>query len=151
MIQMAAGFSSLVNGGDYYQPHLVKEVQNENGAVVESVTPVVVKKTVSENTSRLLRKYLLATVEEGTAGPAKVKGYSIGGKTGTAQKRPVEEKNYILSFIGCVPAEDPQAVIYVIIDEPNVEEQAHSTYATEFSSKIMKKILPFLGIYPETN
>ena len=151
MIQMAAGFSSLVNGGDYYQPHRVKEVQNENGAVVESVTPVVVKKTVSENTSRLLRKYLLATVEEGTAGPAKVKGYSIGGKTGTAQKRPVEEKNYILSFIGCVPAEDPQAVIYVIIDEPNVEEQAHSTYATEFSSKIMKKILPFLGIYPETN
>ncbi len=151
MIQMAAGFSSLVNGGDYYQPHLVKEVQNENGAVVESVTPVVVKKTVSENTSRLLRKYLLATVEEGTAGPAKVKGYSIGGKTGTAQKRPVEEKNYLLSFIGCVPAEDPQAVIYVIIDEPNVEEQAHSTYATEFSSKIMKKILPFLGIYPETN
>ncbi len=151
MIQMAAGFSSLVNGGDYYQPHLVKEVQNENGAVVESVTPVVVKKTVSENTSRLLRKYLLATVEEGTAGPAKVKGYSIGGKTGTAQKRPVEEKNYILSFIGCVPAEDPQAVIYVLLDEPNVEEQAHSTYATEFSSKIMKKILPFLGIYPETN
>lgn len=151
MVQMAAGFSSLVNGGDYYQPHLVKEVQNENGAVVESVTPVVVKKTVSENTSRLLRKYLLATVEEGTAGPAKVKGYSIGGKTGTAQKRPVEEKNYLLSFIGCVPAEDPQAVIYVIIDEPNVEEQAHSTYATEFASKIMKKILPFLGIYPETN
>lgn len=151
MIQMAAGFCSLVNGGDYYQPHLVKEVQNENGAVVESVTPVVVKKTVSENTSRLLRKYLLATVEEGTAGPAKVKGYSIGGKTGTAQKRPVVEKNYILSFIGCVPAEDPQAVVYVIIDEPNVEEQAHSTYATEFSSKIMKKILPFLGIYPETN
>lgn len=151
MVQMAAGFSSLVNGGDYYQPHLVKEIQNENGAVIENVTPVVVKKTVSENTSRLLRKYLLATVEEGTAGPAKVKGYSIGGKTGTAQKRPVEEKNYLLSFIGCVPAEDPQAVIYVIIDEPNVEEQAHSTYATEFASKIMKKILPFLGIYPETN
>lgn len=90
-----------------------------------------------------------ATVEEGTAAPAQVKGYSIGGKTGTAQKRPVEEKKYLVSFLGCVPAEDPQAVVYVIIDEPNVEEQAHSTYATEFASKVMKKILPFLGIYAE--
>lgn len=151
MIQMISGFSSLVNGGDYYQPHIVKEIQNESGAVVESVAPVVIKKTVSENTSRLLRKYLLATVEEGTAQPAKVNGYSIGGKTGTAEKRPVTDKNYLVSFIGCVPAEDPQAVVYVIIDEPNVEDQAHSTFATEFASKIMKKILPFLGIYPETN
>lgn len=151
MVQMIAGFSSLVNGGNYYQPHIVKEIQNENGTVVESVAPVVVRKTVSENTSSLLRKYLLATVEEGTAQPAKVKGYSIGGKTGTAEKRPVTAKKYLVSFIGCVPAENPQAVVYVIIDEPNVEDQAHSTFATEFASKIMKKILPFLGIYPETN
>ena len=149
MIQMAAGFSSLVNGGDYYQPHIVKEIQNENGAVVESVEPTVVKKTTSASTSALIRKYMKATVEEGTAAPAQVKGYSIGGKTGTAQKRPVEEKKYLVSFLGCVPAEDPQAVVYVIIDEPNVEEQAHSTYATEFASKVMKKILPFLGIYAE--
>lgn len=150
MVQMLAGFSSLVNGGNYYRPHIVKEIQNENGAVVESVNPVVVKKTVSENTSSLIRKYALATVEEGTAKPAGVKGYSIGGKTGTAQKRPVAEKNYLVSFIGCVPAENPQAVYYVIIDEPNVEEQAHSTYATELSAKIMKKVLPFLGIYPDS-
>lgn len=149
MVQMLSGFSSLVNGGDYYQPHLVKEIQNEAGVVVDRVNPVVVRKTVSDNTSQLIRKYLLATVEEGTAAPAKVKGYSIGGKTGTAEKRPVEDKKYLVSFIGCVPAEKPQAVVYVIIDEPNVEDQAHSTYATEFASKIMKRILPFLGIYSE--
>ena len=59
------------------------------------------------------------------------------------------DKKYLVSFIGCVPAEDPQAVVYVIIDEPNVEDQAHSTYATEYASKIMKKILPFLGIYSD--
>lgn len=151
MVQMLAGFSSLVNGGDYYQPHLVKEIQNESGVVVERTNPVIVRKTVSDNTSRLIRKYLQATVEDGTAAPAQVKGYSIGGKTGTAQKRPVEEKKYLVSFIGCVPAQDPQAVVYVIIDEPNVEDQAHSTYATEFASKIMKKILPFLGIYSEAS
>lgn len=149
MVQMLAGFASLVNGGDYYQPHLVKEIQNEAGVVVERVNPVIVRKTVSDNTSRLIRKYMQATVEDGTAAPAQVNGYSIGGKTGTAQKRPVEEKKYLVSFIGCVPAQDPQAVIYVIIDEPNVEDQAHSTYATEFASKIMKRILPFLGIYSE--
>lgn len=149
MVQMLSGFASLVNGGDYYQPHLVKEVQNESGAVVERVNPVVVKKTVSDHTSQLIRKYLLATVKEGTAAPAQVKGYTIGGKTGTAQKIPRADRKYLLSFIGCVPAENPQVVFYVIIDEPNVEDQAHSTYATEFSSKIMKRILPFLGIYTE--
>ena len=80
-----------------------------------------------------------------------MKGYSIGGKTGTAQKRPVSEHKYLVSFLGCVPAENPEAVVYVIIDEPHVEDQAHSTYATEFASKIMEKILPFLGIYAEND
>ncbi len=149
MVQMAAGFSSLVNGGDYYEPHIVKEIQNENGAIVKKNEPIVVKKTVSDKTSSLIRQYMKATVEEGTAAPAGVKGYSIGGKTGTAQKRPVTARKYLVSFLGCVPAENPEAVIYVIIDEPHVEDQAHSTYATEFASKIMKKILPFLGIYAE--
>ena len=142
MVQMAAGFSSLVNGGDYYEPHIVKEIQNENGAIVKKNEPIVVKKTVSDKTSSLIRQYMKATVEEGTAAPA-------GGKTGTAQKRPVTARKYLVSFLGCVPAENPEAVIYVIIDEPHVEDQAHSTYATEFASKIMKKILPFLGIYAE--
>lgn len=149
MVQMLSGFCSLINGGNYYQPHIVKEIQNENGAVVESVEPIVVKKTVSATTSRVICKEMKATVEEGTAAPAQVKGYSIGGKTGTAEKRPVSERNYLVSFIGCVPTENPQAAIYVIIDQPHVEDQAHSTYATEFASKIMKKILPFLGLYAE--
>jgi stage V sporulation protein D (sporulation-specific penicillin-binding protein) len=147
MVQMLSGFSSLINGGNYYQPHIVKEIQNSDGDVVESVDPVLVKKTTTEETSELLRSYLKSTVEEGTASPAQVKGYSIGGKTGTAEKRPVSEKNYLVSFIGCVPAENPEVAIYVVIDEPHVSDQAHSTYATEFASKIMKKVLPFLGQY----
>lgn len=147
MVQMLSGFCSLVNGGDYYLPHVVKEIRNSEGDVIETTDPVVVKKTTSEDTSRKLRSYLKSTVEEGTASPAQVKGYSIGGKTGTAEKRPVSEKNYLVSFIGCVPAEDPEVAIYVIVDEPHVTDQAHSTYATEFASKIMKKVLPFLGQY----
>lgn len=151
MVQMLSGFSSLINGGNYYQPHLVKEVQNCNGDVVKTIDPVVVKRTTSEDTSSKLRSYLKSTVEAGTAAPAQVKGYSIGGKTGTAEKRPVSAKKYLVSFIGCEPAEDPEVAYYVIIDEPHVKDQAHSTYATEFSSKVMKRVLPFLGQYASSS
>ena len=151
MVQMLSGFSSLINGGNYYQPHLVKEIQNSNGDVVKTIDPVVVKRTTSEDTSSKLRSYLKSTVEEGTAAPAQVKGYSIGGKTGTAEKRPVSAKKYLVSFIGCEPAEDPEVAYYVIIDEPYVKDQAHSTYATEFSSKVMKRVLPFLGQYASSS
>ena len=151
MVQMLSGFSSLINGGNYYQPHLVKEIQNSNGDVVKTIDPVVVKRTTSEDTSSKLRSYLKSTIEEGTAAPAQVKGYSIGGKTGTAEKRPVSAKKYLVSFIGCEPAEDPEVAYYVIIDEPHVKDQAHSTYATEFSSKVMKRVLPFLGQYASSS
>ena len=151
MVQILSGFSSLINGGNYYQPHLVKEIQNSNGDVVKTIDPVVVKRTTSEDTSSKLRSYLKSTVEEGTAAPAQVKGYSIGGKTGTAEKRPVSAKKYLVSFIGCEPAEDPEVAYYVIIDEPHVKDQAHSTYATEFSSKVMKRVLPFLGQYASSS
>lgn len=151
MVQMLSGFSSLINGGNYYQPHLVKEIQNSNGDVVKTIDPVVVKRTTSEDTSSKLRSYLKSTVEAGTAVPAQVKGYSIGGKTGTAEKRPVSAKKYLVSFIGCEPAEDPEVAYYVIIDEPHVKDQAHSTYATEFSSKVMKRVLPFLGQYASSS
>ena len=151
MVQMLSAFSSLVNGGNYYQPHLVKEIQNSNGDVVKTIDPVVVKRTTSEDTSSKLRSYLKSTVEAGTAAPAQVKGYSIGGKTGTAEKRPVSAKKYLVSFIGCEPAEDPEVAYYVIIDEPHVKDQAHSTYATEFSSKVMKRVLPFLGQYASSS
>ena len=151
MVQMLSGFSSLINGGNYYQPHLVKEIQNSNGDVVKTIDPVVVKRTTSEDTSSKFRSYLKSTVEEGTAAPAQVKGYSIGGKTGTAEKRPVSAKKYLVSFIGCEPAEDPEVAYYVIIDEPHVKDQAHSTYATEFSSKVMKRVLPFLGQYASSS
>ena len=151
MVQMLSGFSSRINGGNYYQPHLVKEIQNSNGDVVKTIDPVIVKRTTSEDTSSKLRSYLKSTVEEGTAAPAQVKGYSIGGKTGTAEKRPVSAKKYLVSFIGCEPAEDPEVAYYVIIDEPHVKDQAHSTYATEFSSKVMKRVLPFLGQYASSS
>lgn len=148
MVQLAAAFSAIVNGGNYYRPHVVKEVSSESGAVIQSEDDALESKVITEKTSRILRKYLLATVQDGTANPASVKGYKVAGKTGTAEKIPRGHGKYLVSFIGCVPANDPQLVVYVVVDEPNVEDQAHSTYATQFASSLMKDVLPMLEIYP---
>lgn len=149
MMQIACAVSSIINGGNYYKPHLVKEIIDEDGNVVERMDPILVRKTVSEQTSSLLRKYMKATVEEGTAEEAKIKGYSIGGKTGTAEKKGRNKRDYLVSFIGAAPMEDPKVVVYVIVDEPNVADQAHSTYAQDVAKGIMKEIFPYLGIYPD--
>jgi stage V sporulation protein D (sporulation-specific penicillin-binding protein) len=149
MIQMASAFSSVINGGYYYEPHMVKEILNENGASIEKIDPILVKETISKSTSDKLRTILFDTVEDGTAKGAKVSGFEIGGKTGTAEKKERDDKNYIISFIGFTPIDDPEIMIYVVIDEPGVENQARSSIATEFASKIMEEILPFLDVYPE--
>ncbi|HHT97045.1 MAG TPA: peptidoglycan glycosyltransferase [Clostridiales bacterium] len=150
MIQMMAAYSSIVNGGNYYKPHIVKEIVNDKGAIVKAINKTIIKKTVSENTSDLMKQYLLSAVEGGTAKGAKVDGYMIGGKTGTAQKLPRDAKTYILSFIGGAPALNPEMVIYVVIDEAqNVDRKDDSSLATKLASRVMKDALPALGIYPE--
>lgn len=152
MIQMGGAFSSLVNGGKYYQPHLLKKVLDENGNVVKTVDPVLIKQTVSEETSQQIRGYLYNTVEDGTARYAKVAGYSMGGKTGTAQKSvggSKDESNYLVSFIGFLPADEPQLLIYTVVDEPNVYEQSHSTFAQNLTREILEEALPYLNIYQD--
>jgi len=149
MIQLASAFSSLINGGEYYRPHIVKKILDAKGNTIETEKPVLLKETTSKETSETLKEWLYSTVAEGTGREAKVDGYSMGGKTGTAQKYPRGEKNYLVSFIGYLPQEDPELVIYVIIDEPNVEEQAHSNYAQGVVKEILEEILPYLNIYPD--
>ncbi len=146
MIQMVAAFSSLVNGGDYYEPYLVKEIQDDNGGVIEKIEPTLVRKTVSQNTTELSNQYLEAVTVDGTGKVAAVEGYQVGGKTGTAEKLPRGTGDYLVSFIAAVPIDDPQVVVYVVIDEPNVENQANSGLATSLSADIMTEILPYLGI-----
>lgn len=152
MIQMASAFSSLVNGGDYFQPHMVSKVLDENGNVIRTINPVRIKQTISEETSKQIKSYLYDTVAEGTGRYAKVAGYSMGGKTGTAQKSvsgAKDEKNYLVSFIGYLPQDDPQLVIYVVVDEPNTHDQAHSTYAQNIVREILEEALPYLNIYQD--
>lgn len=151
MIQLAAAFCSVVNGGSYYEPHVVREILNEQGTVVKKNGPNLVKETISESTSAFIKNAMYQTVsgQGGTAGAAAVEGYEIGGKTGTAQKQPRKEKNYLVSFIGCAPAYDPQIVLYVVIDTPhlNGEEQAHSRFASQIFSKIMAEVLPYMNVF----
>lgn len=149
MIQVASAFCSIINGGNYYQPHVVKKITDENGNVIQEDNGTLLKKTVSSSTSELLKQYLYATVSDGTGKYAKVPGYSMGGKTGTAQKLPRGQGNYLVSFIGFAPVENPQLLVYVVVDEPNAEEEFHSTFAQEIAKGIFEETLPYLNIYPD--
>lgn len=146
MTQMVAGFASLINGGNYYEPHVVKQIQDQNGNVVENKDPVLLKRTVSAETSELMKQYMKQTMTDGTGRNAQVPGYSIGAKTGTAEKHPRDHKSYLLSYMGFAPAENPEVLVYVVIDEPNVAEQDTSKYVTDLSREIMAEIFPYLGI-----
>lgn len=149
MVQVASAFCSIINGGNYYQPHVVKKITDENGNVIQEDNGTLLKKTVSSSTSELLKQYLYATVSDGTGKYAKVPGYSMGGKTGTAQKLPRGQGNYLVSFIGFAPVDNPQLLVYVVVDEPNAEEEFHSTFAQEIAKGIFEETLPYLNIYPD--
>ena len=146
MIQLATSFCSLINGGDMYQPHVVSQIQDDSGNVIKTVDPVIMKETVSQETSDTLRQYMKSVVDEGTGKKAAVEGYSIGGKTGTAEKLPRGSGNYVVSFIGFAPVEDPQVVVYVTVDTPHVELQDKCSQSSFIARDIFAQILPYMGI-----
>lgn len=152
MIEMITGFSSLINGGYYYEPHVVDKITNASGATVQNIEPRVLKQTVSESTSALIRKYCNAVVEYGTGVSARPAGYRIGGKTGTAETiDPVTHlRSYtenVVSFMGYAPADDPQIAIYVVVDRPNAAHQGTPTYATAIVRNVLTEVLPYLNIF----
>lgn len=146
MIQLASAFASLINGGHYYQPHLVKQVISNSGSVVKNNDKMLVKDTISKETSDWLKEALYQTVEEGTGKEAKIAGYTIGGKTGTAEKHPRKEGNYLVSFISFVPVEKPQLLLYVTIDELGVYPQDQSGYSVRLGHDIMKELVTYMNI-----
>jgi stage V sporulation protein D (sporulation-specific penicillin-binding protein) len=97
-----------------------------------------------------MREALRRTVAEGTGKAAQVEGYDVGGKTGTAEKVGRNKEDYVVSFCGFAPTDHPQVLVYVVIDEPNVEKQASSSYASRVFSQVMGDILPYLNVFPET-
>jgi len=151
MVQLASAYCSLVNGGYYYKPHVVREVTNENGSIIYEADTRPVKETVSQSVSKFIRDATYLTVESGTATPAKMEGYLVGGKTGTAQKPATgDDKDYVVSFIGSVPADNPEIVIYIVIDEIHDElKEASSSVATEMANRILREVLPLVSIFPK--
>ncbi len=147
MIQEIAAMAAAINGGTYYQPHLVKEITDQDGKVIENITPTVLKEPISESVSADIREYMGMSVESGTSQSAKVQGYSMGGKTGTAEKLADDiEDNYLVSFIGFAPLDEPEVLIYVVVDTPNVEDQASSSYAQYLAQAILSEVLPYMNI-----
>lgn len=148
MIQEISAMAAAINGGIYYQPHLVKEITDEDGKVVKSIQANILKQPISEEVSADIREYMGMSVTDGTSKKSKVKGYSMGGKTGTAEKLNEKEKgNYLVSFIGFAPLDKPELLIYVVVDTPNVEEQASSSYPQFIAQAILSEVLPYMNIY----
>ncbi len=149
MIQLGSAFCSVINGGKLYQPRLVSKITDENSNVIQDMEPTLLRETISKTTSDTLKQYMYSTVTAGTGNTAKVDGYSMGGKTGTGQKIPRDGINYLVSFIGFAPVDDPQLMIYCIVDEPNSPDQPHSSFAQNIVREILEEILPYMNIYPD--
>lgn len=157
-IQLITVVSACVNGGRLMQPYLVQSVEDPQGNLVSQTEPQVVRQVVSEETSASVRRILEQVVSdqtEGTGHNAYVAGYRIGGKTGTSTKTTKEisgEKEYIVSFIGFAPADDPEVAILVLLDDPSSESGIYISggqMAAPVVGKMMADILPYLGYEPE--
>ncbi|MDE7286557.1 MAG: cell division protein FtsI, partial [Lachnospiraceae bacterium] len=151
MIQMISGFCSLINGGYYYEPHLVSKIISPSGATVQNIEPRILKQTISESTSAKVREMcnLVVSGEKGTGKTARPAGYLIGGKTGTAETLPRGNHEYVVSFLGYAPIDDPQIAIYVVVDRPNVPGAImdDAKFATRIVRSILTEVLPYKGIF----
>ncbi|MBR4949415.1 MAG: PASTA domain-containing protein [Clostridia bacterium] len=150
-IQLITAYTSVANDGKLVQPKIVKEIIDSDGNTVKSFDTKVIRQTISKDTANSLCSILERVVTEGTGKNAYIKGYRIGGKTGTSEK--IDDKNEegeidkrIASFIGLAPADDPKIAVLVLLDEPNVENKNGSVVAAPVVAQIMNDVLPYLGI-----
>ena len=157
-IQLITAVSACVNGGRLVKPYLVQSVEDSEGNIVSQTEPELVRQVISEETSATVRNILEQVVgdqKEGTGHNAYVAGYRIGGKTGTSTKTTEEiagNKEYIVSFIGFAPADDPEIAILVLLDDPSSESGIYISggqMAAPVVGKMMADILPYLGYEPE--
>ncbi|WP_282171687.1 stage V sporulation protein D [Cytobacillus firmus] len=154
-IQQVAAISAAVNGGTLYTPYIAKELINPaTGEVLMKKSPDAKRKVISKETSDEIRKALESVVAKGSGKKAFVDGYRVGGKTGTAQKAQngrYLENNHIVSFIGFAPADDPQLVVYVAVDNPKGTVQFGGVVAAPIVGEIMGDSLRAMGVKPRKN
>lgn len=149
-IQLVTSFAALINGGYTYEPHIMKKIVNHSGNIVKVNNSKQIKQVISTKTANITKEALRSVVNKGTAKGVKIEGYDIGGKTGTAEKLPRSAKKYMVSFIGFAPVDNPQILMLVIVDEPDVKKP-RSIYAQRIFKNVMEKALPYMNIYPTTD
>lgn len=147
-IRMLTTVSSIINGGNKVTPHLAMSTQNSDGSTVTEFTYDITGGVVSEEVSETMQYILEMVVKEGTGNKAYVAGFSIAGKTATSEKLPRGNGKYIASFIGFAPADDPQVIALITIDEPEGVYYG-GTIAAPVIGEIYENILPYLGIEAE--
>jgi len=149
-IQQVMAVAAMANGGDLMKPYVVKEVRDSEGNVVRRQEPQVVRRVISEETTREVTRIMELVVTEGSGMNAYIDGYRIAGKTGTAQKVGPGGRyiggEYILSFIGFAPAEDPQILLYIAVDAPQVGPQWGSQVSAPMYKRMMGDILKYMNI-----
>ena len=150
-LQLITGVCSVINGGTLYKPYLVASVDSYDGKNLATREPQPVRRTVSEATSQKMRDYLVGVVANGGGSKAGVAGYSVGGKTGTAQKYAggtIAQGKYISSFIGFAPAENPKYAVLMIVDEPQGYMYYGSLVAAPYAGNVFSKIFDYTALPP---
>jgi len=147
-IQLATAYCALANGGTLYQPRIVKELRDSDGITVKTYDSVAVRQVVSEETCSEIMEILEAVVASGTGSNAYVSGYRVAGKTGTSETTETETTGrYIASFIGVAPADDPEIVVLVMLDHPDLESGASGgRQAAPVAGEIIEKTLDYMGV-----
>jgi len=153
VLQLCTAVCAAVNGGTLYQPYIVKQVLDPDGNVVSTTQPVAKRQVISSETSATMRYLTEMVVKEGSGRNARIPGYRIGGKTGTSEKIDLRiqtgRNEYILSFVGIAPADNPKIVCLIMLDEPTVANAYGSTIAAPIVGSVLSEVLPYLGIDPE--
>lgn len=148
-LQMLASIGAVANDGKLLKPHLLKSITDSQGNVIEEKETTVVRQVVSEQTSQIMRGILEKVVSDGTGGQAYLEGFRIGGKTGTSEKLPRGQNKYVASFAGIAPADDPQVVLILVLDEPQGIHTGGAT-AAPLAGKILDDVLRYMGLEPQT-
>ena len=153
-IQQVMAVSSVVNGGYLYKPYIVKSISDNTNTIIKENSKVFKRRTISSKTSSIMRTALESVVAKGGGKKAYIEGYRIGGKTGTAQKQENGQylvNNYIMSFMSVVPSNDPEAVLYLAIDNPKNTAMLSSYTTTPIARRILLDIIDALKIEKQEN
>ena len=148
-LQLITAYTAITNGGTMVRPHVAKELVDDDGNVIKSFNPQVIRQAISKETADTIRDILEGVVSNGTAKNAYIKGFRLGGKTGTSEKTPRGSGKYIASFVGFAPANDPEIIGLVMLDEPMGGSYMGGQIAAPTFKKIFDEVLRYMGVEPQ--